>query len=158
MADVPELRVPADAGSVRRARHWVTFLARQHGASGRSLTLVELLTSEVVTNAVRHAPSTADLAVRLRRVDHSITVEVDDDSDTAPRAVTRELGQGGWGIRFVEHMASDWGVAPRPRSGKTVWFCVPLHVGEIPPVAVERRHESRPVAVDRRARHLPTGT
>ena len=144
MLDVPELRVPADAGSVRRARHWVTFLARRHGAEGRALTLLELLTSEVVTNAVQHAPVTTAVTLRLRRVDHTVTVEVDDDSDTEPESVVRDPGHGGWGIRFVEHMASDWGVTQRAPAGKTVWFCVPLDAGDPGPVPLGRRADHGP--------------
>lgn len=82
----------------------------------------ELLTSELVTNALLHAGT--DLTVHVERIDHgsSVRIAVDDGSATAPR-----LGEptgddvGGRGLPLVATLASRWGWEPLPH-GKRVWF------------------------------------
>ena len=80
-----------------------------------------LLTSELVTNALVHAATTAIL-LRLRRLPDGVRVEVTDTSATPP--VQRQPGtssDGGRGLVLVASYARAWGTEPG-RSGKTVWF------------------------------------
>ncbi|MER7461908.1 SpoIIE family protein phosphatase [Streptomyces sp. NPDC097981] len=84
---------------------------------------LELLVSEVVTNAVRYAERPVTL--RLLRTD-VLRCEVGDDSPQLPRQRrARETDEGGRGLFLVNRMARRWG-ATRLSSGKVVWFELPL--------------------------------
>jgi serine/threonine-protein kinase RsbW len=85
----------------------------------------ELLLSELVTNAVRHAGSypSQQVGVRFALADGLIRLEVSDSCTTAPqlRAVTPDA-ESGRGIHLVSALADNWGVTRRPcGAGKTVW-------------------------------------
>ena len=86
--------------------------------------VVELLTTELVSNVVCHVDS--PMTVRLVREPSAVRVEVDDDSgeppvllDPAPHA------ENGRGLLLVESLATEWGWTGREH-GKTVWFVVEL--------------------------------
>jgi anti-sigma regulatory factor (Ser/Thr protein kinase) len=81
-----------------------------------------LMTSELVSNVVLHAPGPAVLRASLEQ--GSVRVEVEDSStaqpvmtDDGPRIV------GGHGLRLIADLAADWGVRTGGL-GKTVWFVV----------------------------------
>jgi DNA-binding NarL/FixJ family response regulator len=90
---------------------------------GEVLDVVNLLVSELVTNAVVHANSEASVAVLLTPA--AIRIEVTDNGSGLPavRDATDE-DTTGRGMALVEALASDWGILPRAE-GKTVWFEVP---------------------------------
>ncbi|MEV8534513.1 ATP-binding SpoIIE family protein phosphatase [Streptomyces sp. NPDC051211] len=91
---------------------------------------LELLVSEVVTNAVRYAERPVTL--RLLRTD-VLRCEVGDDSPQLPRQRrARDTDEGGRGLFLVNRMARRWG-ATRLSSGKVVWFELAL------PAAREQR-------------------
>ncbi|WP_031091719.1 SpoIIE family protein phosphatase [Streptomyces sp. NRRL S-15] len=80
---------------------------------------LELLVSEVVTNAVRYAERPVTL--RLLRTD-ILRCEVGDDSPQLPRQRrARETDEGGRGLFLVNRLARRWG-ATRLSTGKVVWF------------------------------------
>ncbi|MGW7201484.1 SpoIIE family protein phosphatase [Streptomyces chryseus] len=80
---------------------------------------VELLVSEVVTNAVRYAERPVTL--RLLRTD-VLRCEVGDDAPQLPRQRrARDTDEGGRGLFLVNRLARRWG-ATRLSSGKVVWF------------------------------------
>ncbi|GAA4675463.1 SpoIIE family protein phosphatase [Streptomyces chumphonensis] len=84
---------------------------------------VELLVSEVVTNAVRYAERPVTL--RLLRTD-ALRCEVGDDVPQLPRLrQARATDEGGRGLYLVNRIARRWG-ATRLSTGKLVWFEVPL--------------------------------
>lgn len=77
---------------------------------------VELLVSEVVTNAVRYAERPVTL--RLLRTD-ILRCEVGDDSPQLPRQRrARETDEGGRGLFLVNRLARRWG---RPGSPRARW-------------------------------------
>ena len=123
-----EYRLPAENASVRLARGLVQDFARSHGAGPDSLRVLELLTSEVVTNALRHATLASGVVViRVHANTLGVTVEVEDDDPRPPQAETRRPGAGGLGVRLVAQLALTWGAYRRPRSGgMTVWFTVAM--------------------------------
>ncbi|WP_438291967.1 SpoIIE family protein phosphatase [Streptomyces sp. HUAS TT7] len=83
---------------------------------------VELLVSEVVTNAVRYAERPVTL--RLLKTD-VLRCEVGDDSPQLPRQRrARETDEGGRGLFLVNRLARRWG-ATRLSGGKVVWFELP---------------------------------
>ena len=107
--------------SVGAARRFVRDVLMSRQVSDGVVDTVELLTSEVVTNAIVHARSGPQLAV-----------EVDDDvvrvavRDLSPELPVRRLGQvddvSGRGVVIVEELASAWGVDRERDGAKRVWF------------------------------------
>jgi serine phosphatase RsbU (regulator of sigma subunit) len=80
---------------------------------------VELLVSEVVTNAARY--STREITLRLLRTD-VLRCEVGDDVPQLPRLrQARATDEGGRGLYLVNRLARRWG-ATRLSTGKVVWF------------------------------------
>jgi anti-sigma regulatory factor (Ser/Thr protein kinase) len=87
--------------------------------------VLELLTSELVTNAVRHGASDPHESILLsaRRTDGAVRVEVCDEGLTAFEAGpegTDLMEPGGNGLVLVEALASRWGV--NRGQPKCVWF------------------------------------
>jgi anti-sigma regulatory factor (Ser/Thr protein kinase) len=84
-----------------------------------------LLTSEVVTNAVRHGPAPRENSVFLDALvfDDVIRVEVRDRGtgfDPPPPKPPGQPRPNGWGLFLVEEFAGSWGVHSGPSSA--VWF------------------------------------
>jgi len=82
--------------------------------------IVELLASELVSNAVIHVAR--PMTVRISRRRDLIRVEVEDESNDPPSVrrpeATEEHGRG---MFLVDTLATDWGTDIHPE-GKTVWF------------------------------------
>lgn len=92
-----------------------------------ALDAVELLTSELVTNAVVHAGSQPHLALVLHA--DRVRVEVHDDDPNLPaRRTPDEARPGGRGLLLLDQVAADWG-AEATDGGKVVWFEVPRRAG-----------------------------
>ncbi|MEV7520395.1 SpoIIE family protein phosphatase [Streptomyces sp. NPDC091371] len=78
----------------------------------------ELIASELVTNAIRHAGGPVRL--RLIRAD-TLTCEVSDSSNTQPRMRrARSSEEGGRGLYIVAQLSHRWG-SRYSGGGKTVW-------------------------------------
>jgi anti-sigma regulatory factor (Ser/Thr protein kinase) len=94
----------------------------------------KLLTTEVVTNAIRHAPGTQAVIVRVRR-NKLVRVEVVDQGPMFdPQPQTTRIGAGsGQGLMLVDAVANAWGVEP-DEAGKKVWF--ELSAGEAGDISV----------------------
>jgi len=116
----PELEreLAADVASPAQARALVRRMLRLWEADGES-EIAELLTSELVTNAVRHAAS--EIMLRVEVDDLRVRVEVTDTSAAMPR-IRETPDVGGYGLRIVDELATRWGVESIPDDGKTVWF------------------------------------
>lgn len=121
----PVLRMPLgrDPSAPAAARHALAELRDELGEP--HLRLCQLLTSELVTNVVRHAPGRsawggADMRVRL--FPDRVRVEIRDDGlGFKPRARSADQDPGsGWGLHLVEQMADGWGVEPGVQN--CVWF------------------------------------
>ena len=82
--------------------------------------VTELLTSELVSNVVRHVGSPP--TVRACRGRSRIRIEVDDASRELPAVQHPEpLAADGRGMLVVDTLAAEWGTELRD-DGKTVWF------------------------------------
>ncbi|MGO4759582.1 ATP-binding protein, partial [Streptomyces sp. 2MCAF27] len=80
----------------------------------------QLLVSEVVTNAIRHA-HTHHVVLRLVRTD-ALLWEVSDDDHELPTLLSAGRDdETGRGLRVVGALAREWG-SSRSADGKTVWF------------------------------------
>jgi len=117
-----ELVLVAERSAPRTARHWVMRAVGEAGIGGMSNQVVELLTGELVSNAVVHGPAGGSVHVRVRIDREDVRVEVTDEGGGAPRAGHPEpTAPSGRGLALVEALSSDWGTRAVP-GGKTVWF------------------------------------
>lgn len=110
--------------AVRRARRAVTGALRSYGIDGEDdelVEVVELLTSELVTNAIRHGSPPIGLTAMVVPAG-GVRVEVCDatPADVEPRE-PGPLAVGGRGLQMVETLAERWGTTHHD-AGKTVWF------------------------------------
>ncbi|WP_149202987.1 ATP-binding protein [Actinotalea subterranea] len=122
-----QIRFRADAGHLRRSRRWVVEEAARRGATPATQRVLELLTSEVVTNAVKYGPPGGEVVVSVQRVEDDVLVVVRDECPDPPvvrRASARRAG--GHGVRLVDQLSREWGVHRHPSDGKSVWFRLPL--------------------------------
>ncbi|PLS75642.1 MAG: hypothetical protein CYG61_06245 [Actinobacteria bacterium] len=113
-------KLAVDAASPGKARRFVTGALRSWRMAELTGGAIELLTSELATNAIRHARSPFTVSVRYDG--QRVRIEVDDSSPLEPRPRTpSHEDTGGRGLILVDVMAEAWGVTPMPR-GKRVWF------------------------------------
>jgi hypothetical protein len=97
----------------RLARHRVVEALRRMGHEGELLDAARLVTSELATNAVRHAGSPFWVSVRDGA---TVRLAVRDDSSAMPRPhAAPERGLG-----LVGALARGWGADPAP-GGMIVW-------------------------------------
>ncbi|WP_432136983.1 MULTISPECIES: ATP-binding protein [unclassified Streptomyces] len=110
----------ADLRAVCEARHAVRELLRHWGRPDETET-AELLTSELVTNALVHTGHEAVLTATLGP--SGLRVEVRDFVARRPRLrmPDRDDGTHGRGLVLVDSLADAWGVCPHA-VGKAVWF------------------------------------
>lgn len=91
-------------------------------------TDVQLLVSELVTNALRHAGLDSDdrIFLKLSESQDSVRVEVCDPGrgESEPRASDKPGLRGGFGLWLVNQISSRWGV--RRNARRCVWFEMPL--------------------------------
>ncbi|MGW0561729.1 ATP-binding protein [Streptomyces sp. NPDC003016] len=98
---------------------------RGRPASRNTLHAVLLVASELVSNAVRHAPGPCSLRLTLH--DEGVLVEVSDSNPVSPRLRTPDVtGRfGGWGLHMVNRLAGELQTVPGPGDGKTVCARLP---------------------------------
>lgn len=112
-------RFPPHPSSVGEARA-LTRAALTEPTHEPLLYDVQLLVSEVVTNALVHAGTTISVAVSVQGT--TVRVEVSDGAAHLPvRRDYAALAGTGRGLQLVEELADRWGVQAVPE-GKTVWF------------------------------------
>lgn len=117
-SDVAYWFLNPEPSAVSRARRLAREALERWGLSEHTDT-VELLVSEVVTNAVRYA--SRPVTLRLLRTD-VLRCEVGDDVPQLPRLRNaRTTDEGGRGLYLVNRLARRWD-ATRLSTGKVVWF------------------------------------
>ena len=116
-----ELGLPREPIAPALARAAVAAMG--FGLPEAAMADVELLTSEVVSNAVTHANPNPSEEIILRVVtDGYVRVEVMDPGppfEAGPRKP--DSGSGGWGLLLLDAVATSWGVEFEG-GGKKVWF------------------------------------
>ncbi|MEU9122623.1 SpoIIE family protein phosphatase [Streptomyces sp. NPDC048506] len=109
--------LPAEPAAVGSARELATGQLREWGLEELSYA-TELVVSELVTNAVRHA--SGPLHLRLLRDLHLLT-EVSDTGHTSPHLRhAASDDEGGRGLFIVAQLVQRWGTRYTPY-GKTIW-------------------------------------
>jgi anti-anti-sigma regulatory factor/anti-sigma regulatory factor (Ser/Thr protein kinase) len=86
----------------------------------------QLIITELVSNAVRHAKGGLHLLMLLR--DRHLHLSIADASGKQPRRILPDpdTGEGGRGLLLVETVAAAWGTSPTP-GGKVVWATLRVH-------------------------------
>jgi serine phosphatase RsbU (regulator of sigma subunit)/anti-sigma regulatory factor (Ser/Thr protein kinase) len=114
--------LPAEPAVVAGARARAAGQLAAWGLEQLTFT-TELIVSELLTNAIRHAQPPIQVRMIL---DDALSCEVSDGSSTAPHL--RRAGgydEGGRGLLLVASLAERWGSRPT-RTGKTIWARQPL--------------------------------
>jgi len=113
--------LPRYPTSVGAARRFVRDVLMSRSVPEEVVDTVELLTSEIVTNAILHGRAEPKLVVEVG--DGVVRVGVHDMSPELPvRRATRPDDVSGRGVLIVEELALAWGVEPERGGGKRVWF------------------------------------
>ncbi|MFI1565213.1 SpoIIE family protein phosphatase [Streptomyces sp. NPDC020490] len=114
---VAQWELPCDPAVVSRSRAAVIGQLTVWGLDDLAFT-TELVVSELVTNAIRHA--TGPVQLRLLR-DRALICEVADGSSTAPRLRrARTEDEGGRGLFLVARLTERWGTR-YTADGKVIW-------------------------------------
>jgi anti-sigma regulatory factor (Ser/Thr protein kinase) len=113
------------AEEVPLARRFIRDALAGHPASRDA----ELLTCELVTNAVQHATDAVAVTVTVARRGAVVHVDVVDDGRTGLPRCHEVDGheERGRGFQLVNHIAWRWGFL-RERAGTCVWF----EIGPLP--------------------------
>lgn len=119
-------RFLAGADAPRAARRFVmSMLGRSAYGERAPVEDVQLVVSELATNAVIHTGSPFSVSVRCD--DDAIRISVQDGSASWPQLhADSPAARSGRGLHLVRAVAREWGVEPAP-DGKTVWAELPLH-------------------------------
>jgi anti-sigma regulatory factor (Ser/Thr protein kinase) len=119
---VASWELPPDPAAVAGARAAAADQLADWGLEELTFA-TEVLVSELVTNAIRHARPPLQLRLIL---DTTLSCEVSDASTTAPHL--RRAGrydEDGRGLMLVARLADRWGTRYTP-AGKTIWAQQPL--------------------------------
>ncbi len=109
--------------SVRAAREFVVTTLAAWDLDDLS-EVATLCTSEVATNAVRHARTAFRLAIEARTSE--VLVEVEDQGWGEPTVALPDTeSEGGRGMWLVTATAGRWGSETLATGGKIVWFSLP---------------------------------
>ncbi|MFG2006383.1 SpoIIE family protein phosphatase [Spirillospora sp. NPDC048911] len=116
--DVAAWDLEAEASMVAEARAQATAKLR-HWGLGDLADTVELLVSELVTNALVHGAG----AIGMRLIKGgTLLCEVSDDGHELPHLRDADANdESGRGLQLVSHLAERWGTH-RTEQGKVVWF------------------------------------
>ncbi|MBV2356256.1 ATP-binding protein [Streptomyces sp. J2-1] len=94
--------------------------------SAREVQDAQLVVSELVTNAVKHAPGPCGLSLELTVGPRTLRIAVTDSSPEPPRERPPNARRiGGHGLRLVRMLSAGVEVTPLP-GGKRVTATVPL--------------------------------
>ncbi|WP_426564381.1 ATP-binding protein [Angustibacter sp. McL0619] len=121
------LRVPHAYSSVPRTRRTIGEDLRGRDVPATVVDEAELVVSELLGNAVRHASALPDGTVRVHWQVKGGVVELDvtdGGGRTVPMPAQPTLyATRGRGLRIVRSLAHEWGVLDEDR-GRTVWVCL----------------------------------
>ncbi|MEU2433288.1 ATP-binding protein [Streptomyces sp. NPDC007861] len=137
--------MPDEPASVGHARRLVAAQLNDWGVADLADLgdTAVLLTSELVTNALRHAPG--PMRLNLRMSGSRLRCEVEDTSDARPfPRVAHADAEGGRGLEILDLLTDAWG-SLTTATGKTTWFELAV------PVACPRQPDNSSAPVPRAA-------
>lgn len=106
------LQVDPQLPATRTARHWVMSVLGEAGVGGSANQVVELLTAELVGQALLRSPE--EITVRACFDGQVARVEVVDDAQDSSDPSAPALA-------ILDALAGAWGVLDDPATGHTVW-------------------------------------
>jgi anti-sigma regulatory factor (Ser/Thr protein kinase) len=127
------LHLRSSAAEVARARALVGAALTSWGCATGVVDDGRLLVSELLANAVRHAPGTW-ITLDVMQIGERLLVEVTDGSLAQP--VVRQAGpreEQGRGMFLVQAIASAWGARRDRRGRKTTWCTLAVDGRGAPP-------------------------
>jgi anti-sigma regulatory factor (Ser/Thr protein kinase) len=111
------------ADQVRSARHFAHAMAESLGCAPED---VDLVVSELATNACQHAETPFEVSVE--RHDTTLVIEVvDTGSGSVAECAMTPNAEHGRGVHIVAAIARSWGVRPQPPQGTLVWAELDCH-------------------------------
>lgn len=116
------IRLAKRPTAAREARRYVQATITNWPVSVNTSVAV-LLTSELVTNAIRYETG-PHVTLVIRGLNERFRVEVHDTSSALPVLIpmkTPDEPESGRGLLLVENLADDWGFYPTP-AGKAIYF------------------------------------
>lgn len=115
------LGLAAGPRSPAAARRFISEFCSAAALGDELCQTAALLTSELVTNAIRYGGSRAVLEARMPG--GALRVSVHDDNPQLPEVGTAPAltDEGGRGVLLVSTLADRWGVEA-DATGKAVWF------------------------------------
>ncbi|MBW8483761.1 ATP-binding protein [Actinomadura parmotrematis] len=127
---VTRLRVGSAAESVKVAREWVGDWLYDHGYAEASLFPAQVVVSELVTNAYRHAHVPGrPITVALYRSEGGVVCVVGDASEKEPEPQEFSLrATSGRGLSMIGFLVRSWGWHHPVAGGKGVWAVLDAEV------------------------------
>lgn len=123
-ADHARTELQPDPQAVSLGRRFLTTTLTDWRLPNDLVDTARLLTSELLTNALVHAPGPLTLGVHRSATE--LTVEVSDHSSAPPRLRQADTtDESGRGLALISALATRWGTRPHPR-GKAVWYTLSL--------------------------------
>jgi anti-sigma regulatory factor (Ser/Thr protein kinase)/anti-anti-sigma regulatory factor len=113
------------ADAPRQARELVGLAAASWRLPAEPAQVAQVIVTELVTNAVRHAGTPMDISVVLRDAYLDLAVRDREPNPPRRRTIMTERDDHGRGLQLVDGLAAAWGCVPTP-DGKVVWATVPV--------------------------------
>ncbi len=111
------VELPLSNEAAAQARRYVRDVLRTWQCADDLVYDILLVTSELVTNAVRHGGRRC--ALHLEKTAEQLRIEVCDGSSVLPQP-REDADEGGRGLAIIGAVAGSWGVSERD-AGKSVW-------------------------------------
>lgn len=108
-----------DLASGDGVRHFVEEELRRGAVSDDAVFRAQLLATELVTNAVRHAGTPVELTVALGA--GRVRIQARDRSTARPASPPPDSETRHRGLLLVEDLSENWGVEVEDHTGKVVW-------------------------------------
>lgn len=121
------MRVPWAPSAAADVRRVLVADLEDRDVGQQTVGEAEIVISELVANALRHARPLADGMIRVHWKVKAGVVEVevsDGGGGSTPRPAPQSLwASNGRGLRIVRSLAHEWGVTDE-RTGRTVWAAI----------------------------------
>ncbi|NYI05055.1 ATP-binding SpoIIE family protein phosphatase [Allostreptomyces psammosilenae] len=120
--------LPREPASASAARRFARGLLAGWEVTGSVGDDIELVVSELVSNALRHGAG--EVLLRLLRTERHVHVEVHDAGTSAPRRRrAAAMDESGRGLRLIADLGQRWGTR-HTAGGKAVWCQFSLPAGQ----------------------------
>lgn len=116
---MPTARFAHDLASTEQARRFVAEELQRRDVGEDALFRIQVLVTELVSNAIRHAGSGVELTVTSG--DEVIRIEARDESTARPAPAPLDGPTRHRGLLLVEDLSQRWGVDMQAHPGKVVW-------------------------------------